>query len=176
MTIFLQHQGPLHYEEELVPFIIEDFRPCAWCGGFEAAGTNNNGTRRLCTECTAFRERLRCLEDPEGRKAARDRYQKSPRGRQSARVAAQRRLGRKMAKGAPYDREALYEAQGGLCSLCHRPMRPFINRQAHKGEDVKLFATVDHTIPISKGGPDCASNVTIAHWGCNSAKHNKELP
>lgn len=36
----------------------------------------------------------------------------------------------------------------------------------------KLSATLDHIIPLSRGGDHVASNVRLAHWGCNSKKSN----
>jgi 5-methylcytosine-specific restriction endonuclease McrA len=36
-----------------------------------------------------------------------------------------------------------------------------------------LGGTVDHVIPISKGGLDVMENVKLAHWTCNRQKGNK---
>jgi 5-methylcytosine-specific restriction endonuclease McrA len=37
----------------------------------------------------------------------------------------------------------------------------------------KLGATIDHVLPISKGGLDTMENVALAHWICNIRKGNK---
>jgi 5-methylcytosine-specific restriction endonuclease McrA len=34
--------------------------------------------------------------------------------------------------------------------------------------------TLDHIVPISKGGPDVADNVRAAHLGCNSSGRTKQ--
>jgi hypothetical protein len=51
-------------------------------------------------------------------------------------------------------------AYGHRCAYCHR-RRPL---------------TMDHVIPLSKGGPHTASNVVPACLSCNSGKNNREAP
>ncbi|MGB5697222.1 MAG: HNH endonuclease [Polyangiales bacterium] len=36
-----------------------------------------------------------------------------------------------------------------------------------------LAPTIDHVVPLSKGGPDMRANVKLAHFGCNSSKGNR---
>lgn len=36
-------------------------------------------------------------------------------------------------------------------------------------------ASIDHVIPLSRGGPHTKSNVQLAHLGCNSRKNNKVI-
>jgi 5-methylcytosine-specific restriction endonuclease McrA len=39
-----------------------------------------------------------------------------------------------------------------------------------------MSATVDHIIPVSKGGhPSAMDNLQLAHWICNRLKSNKLL-
>jgi 5-methylcytosine-specific restriction endonuclease McrA len=37
----------------------------------------------------------------------------------------------------------------------------------------RFGATIDHVIPISKGGLDVLDNLRLAHWICNIKKGNK---
>lgn len=64
----------------------------------------------------------------------------------------------------PYSKVAIYERDGWVCQLCDEP----INRMAlWPAEDC---ATVDHIVPISRGGADVPENLQTAHWRCNRAK------
>lgn len=59
---------------------------------------------------------------------------------------------------------ALY---GPNCSICHEPIDDTLPRTS------KLGLTVDHVIPLSKGGLDTIDNMRPAHWVCNVRKGNK---
>jgi 5-methylcytosine-specific restriction endonuclease McrA len=37
-----------------------------------------------------------------------------------------------------------------------------------------LAPTIDHIVPVSKGGDDTRANVQLAHFRCNSVKGNRE--
>lgn len=37
----------------------------------------------------------------------------------------------------------------------------------------RLSASIDHVIPIARGGPHAYDNVRLAHLGCNAAKGAK---
>ena len=51
------------------------------------------------------------------------------------------------------------------CHLCGLPIPQEIASPRHP-----LFGTVDHTIPLSRGGPDVLSNRAPAHRFCNEQK------
>jgi hypothetical protein len=61
----------------------------------------------------------------------------------------------------------LIERDGLNCHLCHEPIDPSLPRNSRFG------ATIDHVIPISKGGLDELDNLKLAHWICNIRKGNK---
>ena len=64
------------------------------------------------------------------------------------------------AKHEPYNFKAICRHYGDVCLRC--------------GEsDVKL--TIDHVVPISKGGHDIASNIQPLCKSCNSAKKDKHI-
>lgn len=52
-----------------------------------------------------------------------------------------------------------FEAQRGMCFYCH--------------EDLDGRGTIDHYIPLSKGGTNFPSNIVLACWPCNNAKRAK---
>lgn len=57
---------------------------------------------------------------------------------------------------------------GGLCGLCRENVDldlPWPHPQSK---------SLDHITPLSRGGPHVASNVQLAHLGCNTAKGNRE--
>jgi len=57
------------------------------------------------------------------------------------------------------DRDALYERDGGICGIC--------GKKVERDE-----VSIDHIIPLSKGGPHLMSNLQIAHLKCNKARGN----
>lgn len=50
--------------------------------------------------------------------------------------------------------------QGNLCGICQKPI---LNMKD---------ASIDHIIPVSKGGPDTLKNMQLAHVECNQKKGN----
>lgn len=66
-----------------------------------------------------------------------------------------------------FDRAEIFERDGWICQLCGAPIDPSL-----KFPDV-LAATLDHIIPISRGGKHERSNAQAAHHRCNSAKGNR---
>lgn len=63
-----------------------------------------------------------------------------------------------------YSRIEIFKRDGWRCHLCRWP----VDRDARVPD---LWApTIDHLLPLSKGGPDTADNVATAHFQCNSIK------
>jgi predicted SprT family Zn-dependent metalloprotease len=54
-----------------------------------------------------------------------------------------------------------------LCHLCNQIVDMNIKRTD------KMGATIDHILPLSKGGLDTMENVALAHWICNIRKGNR---
>lgn len=60
-------------------------------------------------------------------------------------------------KFSEYEKKTIYAKANGKCALC--------------GEPVKFKKmTVDHKIPLSKGGTNDISNLQLAHLICNRTK------
>lgn len=67
------------------------------------------------------------------------------------------------------DAVALFEHYDWICYLCHKPIDKDLrlpNKQA---------ATIDHVIPLSRGGEHVWDNVRPAHAHCNYKKADKLL-
>lgn len=63
--------------------------------------------------------------------------------------------------------EEIAERDGYVCHICNELVDMTLPRTS------KLGATLDHVVPISKGGVDSLDNLKLAHWVCNVRKSNK---
>lgn len=68
------------------------------------------------------------------------------------------------ARGDDIDALALFEAHGWVCCICNKP----INRRLRCPN--WYAATIEHIIPISKGGTHTWDNTAPAHLICNLRK------
>lgn len=64
----------------------------------------------------------------------------------------------------------LYQRDHGFCQLCGEPVD--FNADPNSDE----YPSIDHIIPISKGGDHTWENVQLAHRGCNTKKLDKIPP
>lgn len=85
--------------------------------------------------------------------AKRARYRKKTVARQSATV-----------RPSGVSLLAVVERDGWACWLCGVMVDQFVPRTSRMG------ATVDHVVPLSKGGSDELENLRLAHWICNNKK------
>lgn len=60
-------------------------------------------------------------------------------------------------KFSDYEKKTIYAKSDGKCEICGRQV---------KFKDM----TVDHKIPLTKGGTNELENLQLAHLGCNRAK------
>lgn len=82
--------------------------------------------------------------------------------------------GRAMMYGVPYvhvHRKAVYARDGWRCQLCGRKVLKKAKRNRHTRRLHPRTASLDHIIPISKGGPHCEANVQCACLRCNVSKN-----
>jgi 5-methylcytosine-specific restriction endonuclease McrA len=71
-------------------------------------------------------------------------------------AAKRRRRAKRAARTEPYRDADIFLRDAGICQICLEP--------------VTSDPTIDHIIPLSKGGFDCPANVQLAHRSCNSRK------
>lgn len=115
-------------------------RSCPFCK-VEFVPARNDGRQRFCSSTCANRWNSRLYSNAEHR--ARHWHVEYERG---------------------ISWRALVERDGDTCSLCGEPV------ELTKDRRNRLGPTVDHRIPMSRGGAHVWSNVQLAHRACNSSK------
>jgi hypothetical protein len=65
------------------------------------------------------------------------------------------------------NKKKIFERDNYVCQICKKLGFTFIDKYH------PLYLTIDHIIPISKGGLHCPENVQTAHFRCNSSKGDK---
>jgi hypothetical protein len=86
---------------------------------------------------------------------------------------AARRKTRKRLDGVEWEHYTpteIAERDGWRCQLC----RKAVNRRKRWPDP--MCASIDHIVPITKGGTDVRANVQLAHLRCNISKGNRVLP
>jgi 5-methylcytosine-specific restriction endonuclease McrA len=78
-----------------------------------------------------------------------------------------RALKKATSTGEPVLFAEIAERDRWRCSLCKKAVNPAV-----KWPDPKS-PSLDHVVPLSKGGAHDPSNVALAHLGCNTAKNNR---
>lgn len=68
------------------------------------------------------------------------------------------------------DLDSVYKRFNGICQLCNKKTDVTDKRSNKIGKD---YPTVDHIIPLSKGGNHTWDNVQLAHNKCNARKCDK---
>ena len=67
----------------------------------------------------------------------------------------------------PVHMKVLIERGGWLCGLCKAPVDPTLEWPD------SMSASIDHIVPIARGGRHAYSNVQLAHLSCNVRKRDK---
>ena len=61
-----------------------------------------------------------------------------------------------------------------VCAICGKPVDKTLKQKNSKGEHNPYAPTIDHIIPVSKGGhPHDLANLQLTHWICNRQKSDK---
>lgn len=68
----------------------------------------------------------------------------------------------------PFDRFEVFRRDHWTCQLCGEQVDPAIEYPD------PMSVSLDHIIPLSKGGPHTKNNAQTAHLGCNSRKGNRQ--
>jgi 5-methylcytosine-specific restriction endonuclease McrA len=63
--------------------------------------------------------------------------------------------------------ELVIESYGSNCHICELPIDMTLPRTSKQG------LTIDHVIPLSRGGADEIENLRPAHWICNNRKSDR---
>lgn len=86
---------------------------------------------------------------------------------QALRADALRRARLQAALVEAFAPRAVLDRDGWVCRLCLQPIDPAVAWPA------SLSPSVDHVIPLAKGGLHTMANVQSAHLGCNSRKRDR---
>lgn len=121
-----------------------------------------------------WKEGQRCCTEKHGkvlynRESRADGRQKNPAWSDARRDRYHRRRAQKKAtsSGAPVLLAEIAERDGWRCHDCRKAVDPKL-----KWPDV-MSASLDHLVPLSKGGVHDPANVRLAHVRCNSARGNR---
>lgn len=106
------------------------------------------------------------LQKPHARQLLRERIKRYNKRHPERRADVQlRRVAQK--KGSPITekvmRELIYERDGGICHICHKPV-------------ARSEMSIDHLIPLGDKGPHTVRNVALAHKRCNFSRGKGRLP
>lgn len=71
-----------------------------------------------------------------------------------------------MKRGEQINHTEVFDDHGWICHLCGEEISRFAGRDDH------MRVTLDHVIPLSRGGTHTRDNVKPAHWLCNMQKGN----
>jgi len=64
----------------------------------------------------------------------------------------------------------VYHRDGPACGICGE----HVDITLRRGDDPVRCASVDHIIPLARGGTDDPTNLQLAHLGCNQRKAANE--
>lgn len=140
--------------------------PASACAGCRASFKPRRRDQRWCSKkCkdAHYNAQFRasgCLS-PEARERQRLYWQEKGRRRRALKQGG---------VSQPYTLAEIAERDRFCCALCGDPV-PM---------DVKvpeaLAPTIDHVVPVSRGGDDTRANVQLAHFRCNSVKGARDWP
>lgn len=150
-------------------------KTCPKCGtikkrdGFYEAKSRTDGLRSWCSECVKvaakeyshlhkeiYRKRAKKYKELH-REAYRDHQHK----RQALKYQTQ---------SEPINEKVVYLRDGWICQHCKKRVD---KRLKHPNP---MCASLDHIIPLTKGGSHTYDNVQLAHLQCNVNKHTNILP
>lgn len=129
------------------------------------------GTTRECRRCTApfaptkgthvyCSARCRTAHDIERNREAYNRRNHERRARERGAVV----------DGAKFDRQEIFDRDRYMCQLCFAPINWGLSGRH------PMAASLDHIVPLNKGGEHSRENVWTVHFACNAAKGDREVP
>ena len=154
---------------------------CPACGtdlprdSFTPDRRRGDGLCRDCKSCRADAARARRQADPRPNREAVRRYnERNPERAQERRARRdrfysreQRSLERARKRGAVIEAikaRAIFERDGWVCGICSEAVDPLLAHPHPRS------ASLDHLVPLSRGGAHTYDNVRTTHLTCNLKK------
>jgi 5-methylcytosine-specific restriction endonuclease McrA len=130
------------------------------------AGSRAEYATRMGTQEGRDKERDRIAQwradHPEAWKAARSKAQKSARGKATAALSKKTRRAREEGtRTGTISVKGVYLRYGMRCSICDKPI------------ELQVEATIDHVVPLARGGTHTEDNLRPAHRRCNAWKGDR---
>jgi hypothetical protein len=143
-------------------------RGCVYCGeplpyGSSRYCSDHRGYNAAiidCIVCGATFQRTHgglCCSTECSEEAKRERYRRKNRAR------------RTKSRPGVYTLREIGDRAGWRCHLCGKKVRGDLSGMHPRGP------TIDHLVPLSKGGTDSARNVDLAHRSCNVSRGNTDV-
>lgn len=145
------------------------FEPTARCEHCGDEFPRTHGLQRFCSDAcrdVPYRERWE-RENRERIREARREYNR----RTGVGTAATHRYHARRRKQATeiFPNVEIFDRDGWICQICEQSVDPGL-RHPHP-----LSASLDHVVPVSKGGEHSRSNTQLAHLCCNLFKSDGEV-
>lgn len=134
----------------------ESLRPCKVCGC-------RCGERFCSDTCRKVNAGMVAANERESRK----RYRKA------AGKHFKQRAKRYGVEYVRFPKTLVFERDNYICQLCKTPVLEAAKYRKSDGKIHMRSPTIDHIIPLSKGGPHTPDNCQTACFGCNSKKGNR---
>ena len=140
---------------------------CPLCGvEFKPLRRSVGGFTRCCSRSCARKLAIRDGSHPflDGKQVGRD-----PERRRASNGAASRKRRAALlgVESDPYTVDSLAERDEFICHLCGGE----VDMRLHWPD--RRSPSVDHVVPLSRGGDDTLANVKLAHLTCNLSKGNR---
>lgn len=123
---------------------------CVGCGSEFLAAPRSDAQQYCSVKCSNEPRRL-YVDIDERRKAERHRRRARIKGSEVARFSA----------------VDVYERDGWTCGICREPVDRRLKHPDH------MAASLDHIVPLSRGGAHTVENCQCSHWICNSRKTDR---
>lgn len=151
--------------------VVDGRKQCGTCGewkpleGYNKHPHGTGGVGANCRLCLAAKSREWFAKNPEYR----TRWNEKHAERKLSNVHERRAIENDAA--AEYiDRQSVFRDDGFICQLCDQTM------DMSKKTPHPLAPTLDHILPISRGGTHTRENVQSAHFHCNVSKGSRDEP
>lgn len=139
---------------ETIGLPVPSERLCATCGT-PTTCKKRDFTKRPATCLKCFNETQQTTPE-----------QKRERAANNCAIRRARKLGTVVEK---FDRKEIFERDNYVCHICDEPTDATVRHPS------PLAPTIDHVIPLAKGGTHTRDNIKTAHSRCNIAKGIKVL-